>query len=60
MPKFRVECTYCGSIELRYLFSIEQIKKCFRCGDGRLKIQTAEDLDVYGYDKDDKGKSNPS
>lgn len=52
MPKFQIECKYCGSLEVRNIYTIYTIyaiTQCFKCGHKELKVRTVEDLDVFGY-----------
>lgn len=57
MPKFQIECKYCGALEVRNTYTISVITQCFRCGHKELKIRTVEDLDVFGYYPKKKGNN---
>jgi len=51
MPKYDIECSYCGHRWEEVVWSFDD-KECRKCNDKNLRARELENKDVYGYNSD--------
>ena len=59
MPKFNLECLYCGKIWSEYLYGSAQLEsmRCESCNDRNIKATEETSKDIFGYNwKESNGK----